>query len=50
MPATALLSKTALVYPRPPIVRDHTQLFQEPAYTDGQPYADHDDEDEALEG
>lgn len=45
MPATVTLPKAS--YPRPPIVRDHDQLFQQPAYEDGQPYADGlDDEDD----
>ena len=33
-------------WPRPPLVHDHRQLFREPAYTDGQPYADDDLEDD----
>jgi len=35
-------------WPRPPLVHDHAVLFREPAYQDGQPYtdADQDDEDE----
>ncbi len=27
-------------WPRPALVHDHRQLFREPTYTDGQPYAD----------
>lgn len=30
-------------WPRPPLIHDHRTLFREPAYTDGQPYADDDD-------
>jgi hypothetical protein len=30
-------------WPRPPLVHDHRQLFVEPAYEGGQPYADDDD-------
>lgn len=38
-------------YPRPPLIRDHTSLFREAAYGDGQPYSDgngnlEDDEDD----
>lgn len=29
--------------PLPPVAYDHTDLFQEPAYLDGQPYAEDDD-------
>lgn len=31
-------------WPRPALVHDHRQLFREPAYEDGQPYTN-DDED-----
>jgi hypothetical protein len=33
-------------YPRPPLVHDHRQLFREPAYADGQPYAVDDEDDD----
>ncbi|WP_329474203.1 hypothetical protein OIE75_41185 (plasmid) [Streptomyces sp. NBC_01723] len=34
-------------YPRPPLVRDHRDLFREADYGDGQPYSDGlDDEDD----
>ncbi|MFJ8657408.1 hypothetical protein ACIRNU_34360 [Streptomyces rochei] len=33
-------------YPRPPLVRDHRELFREPTYPDGQPYAEDLDEDD----
>jgi hypothetical protein len=34
-------------YPRPPLIRDHTSLFREAVYRDGQPYSDGlDDEDD----
>lgn len=36
-------AKPRLVYPRPPIVRDHRVLFREPTYQDGQPYTDTED-------
>lgn len=41
--------KPRIDYPRPPLVRDHRDLFREPAYEDGQPYADQDLEDEDAE-
>lgn len=45
MPATITPPRDS--YPRPHLVHDHARLFQEPAYADGQPYADdQDDEDE----
>lgn len=38
-------------WPRPRLIHDHTALFMEPAYLDGQPYATGDDlEDEESEG
>lgn len=30
-------------WPRPPLVHDHTALFREPTYEDGQPYTDTED-------
>lgn len=45
MPATALLPKPRINYPRPPIVVLHADLFKEPVYEDGEPYGQ-DDEDE----
>lgn len=30
-------------WPRPPLVHDHTTLFREPTYQDGQPYTDTED-------
>ena len=47
MPAT--VAPPQHIYPRPPLVHDRTVLFQEPAYQDGEPYAD-DEEDDASEG
>jgi hypothetical protein len=32
--------------PRPPLVHEHRQLFREPAYEDGQPYDDSDEDDQ----
>lgn len=46
MTAPTLKPKPQIVYPRPPLVCDHSSLFVEPAYEDGQPYTDQDDEDE----
>ena len=43
MPATTAPPKHA--YPRPPLVHDRATLFREPAYQDGEPYAEPDDED-----
>jgi len=37
-------------YPRPPLIRDHTHLFREAAYRDGQPYNDGDLEDDDPDG
>jgi hypothetical protein len=38
-----------LVYPRPPLVCDHAQLFVEARYADDEPYAEgQDDEDDDL--
>ncbi|GAA3807905.1 hypothetical protein ACFQ0G_53735 [Streptomyces chiangmaiensis] len=35
-------------YPRPQLVHDHTRMFVEPTYQDGQPYAEDDElEDES---
>ena len=48
MPATAI--KPQPVYPRPPVTVRHADLFREPAYEDGQPYDQDDDEDDNLEG
>jgi hypothetical protein len=52
MPVTALPAKPKqkLSYPRPPLSFQHGDLFREPAYQDGQPYADDDleDDDEAA--
>ena len=48
MPATA--TKPQPVYPRPPIAVLHGDLFREPAYEDGEPYGQGDDEDDNLEG
>ncbi|WP_461712205.1 hypothetical protein [Streptomyces sp. DSM 41013] len=36
-------------YPRPPLIRDHTSLFREAVYGDGQPYNDGDLEDDEPE-
>ena len=36
----------APAYPRPPLVFQHRDLFREPAYENGQPYADEDEDDE----
>lgn len=44
MPATATPPRAA--YPRPQVCHQHNVLFREPAYEDGQPYADLDDEDD----
>ncbi|MEZ7005626.1 hypothetical protein [Streptomyces sp. AD55] len=38
--------KPRIDYPRPPLIRDHTILFLEATYTDGQPYATDDPEDD----
>lgn len=35
---------------RPPLFHDHRQLFREPAYEGGQPYADDDLEDDEPAG
>ena len=43
MTTTALPAR--LVYPRPPIAVSASDLFREPAYQDGQPYDQDDDED-----
>jgi hypothetical protein len=43
MPATAI--KPQPVYPRPPIAVLHADLFREPAYEDGEPYAQDDKDD-----
>lgn len=45
MPATA--TRLRIDYPRPPLTVRHTDLFREPAYEDGEPYAQ-DDEDETA--
>ncbi|MGW4270787.1 hypothetical protein ACWEGQ_00115 [Streptomyces seoulensis] len=42
MPATITVPRDS--YPRPHLIHDHTSLFIEPAYPDGQPYADDQDE------
>ncbi|MGQ4437952.1 hypothetical protein ACN6LI_003317 [Streptomyces violaceoruber] len=40
-------TKPRIAYPRPPLVRDHSDLFREAVYGDGQPYSDGlDDEDD----
>jgi hypothetical protein len=44
MPATA--TRPRIDYPRPPVVALHTELFVEPAYEDGEPYAQADEDDE----
>ncbi|MFE0207076.1 hypothetical protein [Streptomyces sp. NPDC058985] len=47
MTAPVRASKPRIAYPRPPLTRDHRDLFQEAAYGDGQPYNDGlDDEDD----
>lgn len=46
MTVTTARPKQQHDYPRPQLVRDHAVLFQEPVYQDGQPYTDHDDEEE----
>ncbi|WP_157849390.1 hypothetical protein [Streptomyces violaceorubidus] len=43
-------AKPRITYPRPPLVRDHTALFREATYTDGQPYNDGDLEDDEPNG
>ncbi|MFD8839775.1 hypothetical protein [Streptomyces griseofuscus] len=48
MPATALPPKPRIVYPRPPVTALHHQLFVEPAYEGGEPYAQDDDEDDGA--
>lgn len=40
-------TRPRIVYARPPLVRDHRELFVEPVYTDGQPYADAADQNDA---
>ncbi|WP_158713903.1 hypothetical protein [Streptomyces seoulensis] len=46
-PATRINTpRTAPAWPRPTLVHDHRTLFLEPAYEDGQPYDDEDDEDD----
>ena len=40
------LTPPAATYPRPRLVHDHATLFQEPTYSDGQPYALEDDGDD----
>jgi hypothetical protein len=45
-PTPVRAPKPKPVYPRPPLVHDHTTLFQEPAYPDGQPYVVPDDEED----
>ena len=37
-------------WPRPPLVHDRTDLFREPTYEDGQPYADNHLEDDEPSG
>lgn len=44
MPAPALAPKPS--WPKPRLVHQHADLFREPAYQDGQPYTNHDDEDD----
>lgn len=48
MTLTALARPTqpATAWPRPQLVHDHGALFREPAYEDGQPYDQDDDEDD----
>lgn len=46
MPATVLPLRPRIDYPRPQLVNDHTKLFVEPTYEDGEPYAQDDDEDD----
>lgn len=36
-------------WPRPALVHDHRQLFREPVYEGGQPYADDDLEDDSAD-
>lgn len=37
-------------WPRPQLVHQHADLFREPAYENGEPYAEQDDEDDDGEG
>jgi hypothetical protein len=46
---TATRPKPRHDYPRPQLVHDHRLLFVEPAYKDGEPYADDEDDEEAAE-
>lgn len=46
MTAPTRPAKLRIDYPRPQLVHDHTTLFREPVYKDGQPYDEPDDEDE----
>lgn len=46
----ATKTATALAWPRPPLVRDHRELFREPTYQDGQPYSDGMDDGTEDEG
>lgn len=48
-PAPTRSVKPRIAYPRPPLVRDHRELFREAVYGDGQPYNDGDLEDEDPE-
>ncbi|MFF7190574.1 hypothetical protein ACFZAR_36390 [Streptomyces sp. NPDC008222] len=44
--ATPTKPKPQQSYPRPELVHDHAKLFQEPAYDNGQPYTDDDEDDD----
>lgn len=43
MPATA--TRPRIDYPRPPVVVLHTDLFREPSYENGEPYAEDSEDD-----
>lgn len=45
MPTTAPPRKPRVEYPRPPVAVLAGELFREPVYDDGQPYADDEDDD-----
>ncbi|MGW8702305.1 hypothetical protein ACWGOK_36190 [Streptomyces eurythermus] len=44
--APARPAQPATTWPRPQLVHDHQALFVEPAYEDGQPYDDPDEEED----
>ncbi|MGV9278133.1 hypothetical protein [Streptomyces griseosporeus] len=50
MPAPTIPPKPKQAYPRPPIAVLAGDLFREPVYDDGQPYADdsEDDDEDAI--